>query len=104
MVPAITGFDWDAGNIDKCQKHGVSLPEIEAVFRGWVAVFPDLAHSDREKRFHAIGRTESGRYIFLVFALRGAATRTLVRPISARYMHQKEIRHYEKIASGTAER
>ena len=25
------GFDWDAGNRDKCQKHGVARAEIEAL-------------------------------------------------------------------------
>jgi uncharacterized DUF497 family protein len=31
-VPAIRGFDWDHGNRDKCQKHGMSIGDIEAVF------------------------------------------------------------------------
>jgi hypothetical protein len=31
-LPAIRGFDWDDGNRDKCQKHGMSIGEIEAVF------------------------------------------------------------------------
>lgn len=31
MGIAADGFDWDAGNRDKCQKHGVSIPEIEHV-------------------------------------------------------------------------
>ena len=26
------GFDWDDGNRDKCQKHGVSIGEIERLF------------------------------------------------------------------------
>jgi uncharacterized protein len=26
------GFDWDAGNASKGQKHGLSLAEIESVF------------------------------------------------------------------------
>ena len=26
------GFNWDAGNRKKCQKHGVSIAEIESVF------------------------------------------------------------------------
>ena len=31
------GFDWDDGNRDKCQKHGVSIGEIERLFdaRSW---------------------------------------------------------------------
>jgi hypothetical protein len=28
-LPAIRGFDWDHGNRDKCQKHGMSIGEIE---------------------------------------------------------------------------
>ena len=40
--------------------------------------------------------SEAGRHIFLVFALRQRGGATLVRPISARYMHSKEVQHYEK--------
>jgi uncharacterized protein len=29
----VAGFKWDAGNRAKCQKHGVSLEEIEDLFR-----------------------------------------------------------------------
>ena len=39
---AVGGFDWDAANRAKCQKHGVSIAEIEEVFHGAVSVFPDL--------------------------------------------------------------
>ena len=39
--------------------------------------------------------TGAGRYVFLVFMLRKIDGQTLLRPISARYMHQKEIDHYE---------
>jgi uncharacterized DUF497 family protein len=43
----------------------------------------------------AIGKTAAGRYVFVVFMLREIAGSTKLRPISARYMHQKEIIHYE---------
>jgi len=43
----------------------------------------------------AIGRTADGRFVFLVFMLRKPDSKTMIRPISARYMHQKEIDHYE---------
>ena len=43
----------------------------------------------------AIGKTAAGRYVFLVFMLREIAQQTYLRPISARFMHQKEIEHYE---------
>ena len=42
-----------------------------------------------------IGKTQAGRYVFLVFMLRKVDAKTMLRPISARYMHQKEIDHYE---------
>lgn len=43
----------------------------------------------------AIGKTAAGRYVFLVFMPREVNGRTKLRPISARYMHQKEIDYYE---------
>ncbi len=49
-----------------------------------------------EPRMRAIGRTEAGRYVFLVFMFRTISNQTRLRPISARYMHQKEIDHYEQ--------
>ena len=89
----IAGFDWDDGNWPKCGKHGVSLEEIEQVLPGSPAVMPD-SHPD-EPRLRAIGRTKAGRFVFLVFMLRQDDVQTLLRPISARFMHQKEIDHYE---------
>jgi uncharacterized DUF497 family protein len=93
---AATGFDWNHGNRDKCQSHGVSIAEIEMVFRGSIALFPDSRHSKAEERFKAIGRTAVGRHILVVFTLRRRGGGVFIRPISARYMHGKEIKHYEK--------
>ena len=42
MGVAADGFDWDAGNRDKCQKHGLSIAEIEAFFLKNPKVAPDL--------------------------------------------------------------
>jgi uncharacterized protein len=92
-----SGFDWDRGNWPKCGKHGVSQEEIEEVFEGTPAVMTD-PHPD-EPRMRGIGKTRSGRYVFLVFMLRTTHGRTLIRPISARYMHQKEISLYESSSS-----
>lgn len=41
----------------------------------------------------------AGRYVFLVFMPRTVQGRKLIRPISARYMHKKEIDHYESSSS-----
>jgi uncharacterized DUF497 family protein len=104
MPLAVVGFDWDAGNRDKCQKHGVSIVAIESLFQGPIAVFPDPLHSGREERFKAIGRTEGGRGVLIVFTLRVHDGETVIRPISARYMRRKESAYYEKEAAGTAQR
>ena len=32
MTLRVSGFDWDEGNREKCQKHGVSIAEIEDLF------------------------------------------------------------------------
>ena len=93
----ITGFDWDNGNWPKCGKHGVSREEIEEIFEGAPAVMADP--HPREPRMRAIGKTRTGRYVFLVFMPRTIRGRTLIRPISARYMHKKEIDHYESSSS-----
>lgn len=60
---------------------------------GAPAVMPDPYPN--EPRMKAIGRTEAGRYVFLVFMLREVTGQTLLRPISARYMHRREIDRYE---------
>ncbi len=84
-------FDWDDGNREKTRKHGVGPEEIEFAMRNGPRVAPDLAHSVTEQRFIAIGRTKAGRHIFVAFCLRAGR----VRPISARYMHAREIARYE---------
>lgn len=94
MVARISGFQWDRGNWPKCGKHGVSRAEIEALFSGDVAVRPDPDHSDEEERFFAIGSNSEGRWLFVVFTPRRVDGHTLIRPLSARYMHRKEVEHY----------
>jgi uncharacterized DUF497 family protein len=90
------GFDWDDGNSSKCCKHGVSITEIETLFAGVIAIAPDLKHSADEERFKAIGQTYGGRYVLVAFTMRRKETSLLLRPVSARYMHHKEIAFYEK--------
>ncbi|MEA2875005.1 MAG: uncharacterized protein QOF14_201 [Hyphomicrobiales bacterium] len=96
-MDSIGGFDWDAGHRDKCRKHGLALAEIEAFFRGRIAVHPPSL-GNKEERFIAVGSTAEGRNILVVFTLRTRNGKTLIRPISARYMHRREVAHYEKTA------
>lgn len=87
-------FDWDAGNWPKCGKHGVSRSEIESVFRNDPTVLSDPHHSVNEQRLRAIGQTHESRFVFIAFAMRMKDGDLCIRPISARYMHKKEIDHY----------
>jgi len=60
-----------------------------------VAVLPDETHSQREKRIRAIGHTDKGCGLFMVFTLHKRGDDVLIRPISARYTHKKEVDAYE---------
>ncbi len=64
MLETVAGFDWDAGNLRKCQKHGVSVAEIEGLFLGPHTISVDVEHSLAEERVPAIGKTDEGRYAF----------------------------------------
>ena len=97
-------FDWDGGNREKCQKHGLSVQTIESIFKRPVAVFPDPEHSGDEERFIGIGKTGDGRSVLVAFTLRRRDQGILLRPISARYMHKKEADHYEKETSHARKR
>ena len=92
----VNGFDWDEGNRDKCQKHGVPLVIIEAAFSRPIDILPDLKHSNHEMRFLAIGKTEEGRGVFICFTLRRQDRNVLIRPISARFMNAKEVAYYDQ--------
>lgn len=91
-LASCTGFQWDAGNVDKnWNKHQVSTGECEEVFFNQpLVVVEDAAHSQHEARFYALGHTDGGRMLFVVFTLRGE----LIRVISARDMSRRERKAY----------
>jgi hypothetical protein len=90
----ITGFDWDAGNERKsADKHNVSRAETEQAFINRpLLLLDDLGHSDIELRYHAYGRSNSGRLLQVSFTMR--ANNTLIRVISARPMSARERNRY----------
>jgi len=92
---AYTGFDWDAGNARRNLKHGVSQAEVEQVFLNLpLLLASDKKHSDHEHRLHALGRTDSDRWLHITFTER--AEGELIRPISARAMSRKERPIYDQ--------
>lgn len=80
MTLEFAGFDWDEANREKCQRHGVSVAAIESAFQRELAVFSDPGHSEREERLKAIGNTDTGRYVLIVFTVRMREGEALVRP------------------------
>jgi len=93
LVTRCTGFEWDQGNLLKnWERHGVSDAEREQVFFNLPLLLqPDASHSRKEERMVALGQTDGGRALFVVFTVRG----DLVRIISARDMNRKERRQYQ---------
>ncbi len=87
------GFDWDKGNLSKSWlKHRVNSFESEEVFFNRpLVITEDVQHSQKEERFFALGKTEQGRLLFIVFTIR----RSLLRIISSRDMNLKEREVYQ---------
>ena len=91
----IIGFEWDAGNERKNERHGVTMMETEQVFfNAPLLLLEDAAHSQNELRIHALGLTDAAQALHITFTLRKSGQ--LIRVISARYMHRKERAIYDQ--------
>jgi uncharacterized protein len=99
LLEKTIGFDWDEGNTEKnWVRHGVSPSECEQVFFNLsMIVFDDARHSQSESRYYALGQTNAGRGLFVVFTIR----RSLIRVISARDMNKKERKAYQNEKENT---
>ncbi|MBF0594485.1 MAG: BrnT family toxin [Candidatus Omnitrophica bacterium] len=93
ILNSCEGFQWDKGNsLKSWLKHHVSEGEAEQVFFNQpLLLVMDVGHSHEETRCRALGCTDAGRLLFVVFTPR----RNLVRIISARDMNRKERVDYE---------
>lgn len=80
IINECIGFDWDAGNQDKnWRKHFVTYTECEQIFFNEpLLLFEDNKHSHTETRNYALGRTDNGRKLLIVFTIR----KKLIRVIS----------------------
>jgi uncharacterized protein len=94
ILAGLTGFEWDKGNLSKnWEKHQVSALECEQIFFNKPLIaLPDERHSDTEPRFYALGQTNTGRRLFVVFTARD----NFIRVISARDMSRKERKIFEE--------
>ncbi|MGA2599043.1 MAG: BrnT family toxin [Bryobacteraceae bacterium] len=106
----VSGFDWDHGNRTKCQEHGVTIAQIEALFQHSPRIAPDLKHMTDEDRLIAVGKNRRMAafvcrlHNFVASTIRTKDGRRLIRPVSARYMHAKEIEAYEEESSPSEKR
>ena len=94
LLPEPINFEWDKGNINKnLIKHDVTNKETEEAFNNdQKFIIEDVKHSLSEKRYMVWGITNKQRKLSIFFTLR----KNKVRIISARDMHKKERREYEK--------
>lgn len=95
----IVEFEWDRWNIDKNYlKHGLTPKEAEEAFVNEGSYFfPDVKHSKTEERFVLLGKTLEKKNLFIIFTMR----KKKVRIISARRMHESEVKKYEKAKKNT---
>ena len=95
-LPEPLEFEWDEANKNKIWlKHKVSAEECEEAFAAeYLFRQPDNLHSNKESRHILISRTKKLKYLFIVFTVR----KNKVRIVSARHMHKREIKFYEKEA------
>jgi uncharacterized DUF497 family protein len=87
------GFEWDKGNAERnWEKHKGTPGECEQVFFDRpLVVGEDVADSRTEPRYYALGTTDAGKPLFIVFRIRG----DLIRVISARRMNRRERRIFD---------
>jgi hypothetical protein len=73
------------------QKHGVSFAEAEFVFYDPLAIHDIDPDASEEERFIALGMSNSGLLLVIVYTIRGDAFRL----ISARRATRQEAKAYE---------
>jgi hypothetical protein len=85
------GFVWDQGNEQKnFIKHGITILEAEETFYNPNFLSFDPAHSQHEKRYRLLGRTNNNKVLIIAFTIRNNKTRV----ISSRLANKKERNTY----------
>jgi uncharacterized DUF497 family protein len=92
LLASVEGFEWDDGNSDKnWLRHEARQAEAEqALLNKPLVVNVTGKHGGAEPRFIALGQSDAGRLLTVVFTVRGK----LVRVISARAMSKRERKRY----------
>jgi hypothetical protein len=95
LVATLEGFEWDEGNSAKnWLRHEVQQAEAEqALLNTPLVVSVTTKHGANEPRFIALGQTDTGRLLTVVFTIRG----TKARVISVRAMSKPERKVYAQV-------
>jgi hypothetical protein len=83
----ITRFEWDDGNTEHISRHSVTPYEAEEVFADDAAIFL----RSRSGRYVALGQTEAGRYLTVVYERKSGG---VIRVVTAFDMDEKNRRRY----------
>ena len=85
-------FDWDDGNVDHLARHGVTPEEAEEALLDPARIGVPAYSVEGEVRRAALGATEDGRVLFVVFTRRGRK----VRIVTGRDATSREKRRYRR--------
>lgn len=78
-IDRCTGFIWDAVNVQAAsQKDAVSAAECEQIFFNRpLFVEAGSVQSDADSRHSVLGRTDTGRFLNVIFVLRSESIRVI---------------------------
>ncbi len=85
-------FDWNDANREHVRDHRVEPEEAEDGLLDPARIGVPAYRVGREQRWAALGATEDGRLLFVVFTLR----RSKVRVVTARDANPREKRRYRR--------
>lgn len=92
----ISEFEWDDDNIEHIARHEVAPGDVEDV------AFDDDPWVKRGKKGtrYMLGYTIAGRYLFVVYVLRGKGAKGVARVVTAMDMDDKTRKLYRKRRRG----
>jgi uncharacterized DUF497 family protein len=87
-------FERDSGNLEHIARHDVSVAEVESLFQVPRYEEPELVNE--EERLWALGVTERGRCLTVVYTVRSGR----IRVVTAHPANRSSRRFYEEIVVG----
>ena len=90
----ISEIEWTETDVAHIARHGVTPDEVEEVLAAGPVWRRGRTHPETRRRsLYALGKTDAGRYLFIVLSPRGAGR---ARCVTAMEMDEKARRYYER--------